>query len=382
MSASRLFSRPFLILWTFYFLVFVAGYQLFPLVPFRLRELGVGLAESGRFMAAFTFGSAIGGLVTGPLGDRLGPRRVLRVASLLSGGFFIVYGFLNQPWAFLGLAPLHGFVWSGLRTASVARVGSLLPDEGRAEGLSLFGLASPGGVAVGPLLGLWLGPYLGFRWLVVVLGLVFGLLHLLIGFLPKDPPSRKRERQSFHLPDLIVWLPALLLFLLAVSYGPMPPYSAQEARALGMPWAPAYLTCFALGMVGLRFILSFTGLGSRPTSLVPLMMGLSCFGLVVLAMLPGGLIRHILGGLLYGAGYGMVHTLLFLLVLEGSAPERRGAGLGALYAAYDLGIAVGALSLGYVMEWGGFRAGWGAGAAVVGVAVLLAWRKRTWSPAA
>lgn len=380
MSAPRLFTRPFLILWTFYFLVFVAGYQLFPLVPFRLRELGAGLAESGRFMAAFTVGSGLGGLVTGPLSDRLGQRRVLRGASLISALFFVAYAFLEVRWGFLLLAPFHGFVWSGLRTASVARVGELLPEGHRAEGMSLFGLASPGGVAVGPLLGLWLQPHLGFKWLVLLLGAIFLVLHFLIKELSKDPPKNQRSREPLHLPERSVWLPSLVLFLLAVSYGPMAPYSAQEARALSMGWTSAYLTCFALGMMGLRFLLGITGLGPRPARLIPGLLALSMAGCLLLAFLPGGLARHIASGLVYGAGYGMVHTLLFLVVMDSADPKRRGAGVGALYGAYDAGVATGALALGPLMQAWGFRAGWAGGAFAVGLAAVLALRvRRKWS---
>lgn len=368
-APGKLLTRPFLILWTFYFLVFVAGYQLFPLVPFRLLELGAGLAESGRFMAAFTIGSGIGGLVTGPLGDRLGQRRVLRGASLLSVLFFVAYAFLKVRWGFMVLAPLHGFVWSGLRTASVARVGGLLPEGNRAEGMSLFGLASPGGVAVGPLLGLWLQPHLGFQWLVLSLGLVFLVLHLLIKELPKDPPKHLRSDEPLHLPDRSVWKPSLIIFLLAVSYGPMAPYSAQEARELGMLWPSAFLTCFALGMLGLRFILALTGMGQRPTRLVPVLLVISMMGCILLAVMPGGMARHITAGLVYGAGYGMVHTLLFLVVMDASDPKRRGAGVGALYGSYDAGVATGAILLGPLMQTYGFRAGWAGGAAAVALAV-------------
>ncbi len=377
-----LWSRPFLILWTFYFLVFVAGYQLFPLVPFRLRELGATLAESGRFMAAFTLGSGVGGFVTGPLGDRIGHRTVLRWASLLSVFFFLVYAYLPATWGFLALAPVHGFVWSGLRTASVARVSPLLPEGRRAEGLSFFGLASPGGVAVGPLLGLWLQPHLGFRWLILMLGGTFLLLHLLIRELPKDPPRAPRVASALRWPERGVWLPALLVFLLAISYGPMAPYSAQEARALGMPWASAYLTCFALGMVGLRLILGVTGMGPRPQRLLPWMFLLTLGGCSLLALLPGAQVRHVVGGLVYGAGYGLVHTLLFLLVMDAASPGRRGGGVGALYGAYDAGIAVGALLLGHVMQWKGFRAGWGAGAAVLALACWVSTRARAGGTAA
>lgn len=374
-----LFTRPFVVLWIFYFLVFVAGYQLFPLVPFRLRELGASLSVSGRFMALFTLGSGIGGFVTGPLGDRLGQRRVLSGAALLSGLFLMSYAVLPTVGAFLVLAPVHGFVWSGLRTASVARISSVLPDAHRAEGLSLFGLASPGGVAVGPLLGLWLQPHLGFGWLVALLGAVFLGLHRMIRLLPRDPAPAGPAFVRPPWPDRWVWVPAGTLFLLALSYGPMAPYSAQEARAAGQAWPAAFLTCFALGMLGLRLVLGVVGLGPRPARLIPWMAALTTLGCALLAGLPGGTSRHIAAGLVYGAGYGIVHTLLFLVVMEGSAPQRRGAGAGALYGMFDAGVATGAFSLGLVMERWGFRAGWGVATAMLALATLTtAWVARRW----
>lgn len=375
-------SPAFLILWGFFFFIFAAGYQLFPVLPLRLRELGATLAESGRFMAAFTVGSGLGALFTGPLGDRLGPRRVLRGASLFCAACFGAYALLPGRWSFYALAPLHGLFWSGLRTASMAKMGELLPDDHRAEGLSLFGLASPGGVAVGPLLGLWLFPHLGFRWHMALLGVSFLALHMLVGRLPKDPPKIERPPLQLGLPERTVWLPAAILFLLALSYSPMPPYAAQEALALHMAWPSALLTCFALGMVGMRFLLGLRGLGTDPMRLVPEMMATAFVGNLILALLPGGrflgldleLVRHILGALIYGAGYGLVHTLIFAAVLTRSATVRRGAAVGALYAAFDAGVATGSLAIGWIMQRYSFRLGWGVGAACLVVAWVLCLR--------
>jgi MFS family permease len=378
----RVFSPAFVLLTVFYFLIFVAGYQLFPVLPLHFRGMGATLAESGRFMAAFTLGSGIGALFTGPLGDRLGQRRVLRGASLFCAACFAAYAVMPGRWGFYVLAPLHGLLWSGLRTASVAKVGGLLPEGNRADGLSIFGLASPGGVAVGPLLGLWLFPHLGFRWHMALLGLAFLGLHVLVGRLPKDLP--RSERPPLHLgpPERQVWLPALTLFLLALSFGPMPPYSAQEAKALGLAWTSALLTCFSLGMVAMRLGLGIRGLGPRPERLLPLMMALTFAGNVMLAALPGGrwhgldleLVRHIAGSFVYGAGYGMVHTLIFSEVMARGSVARRGAAVGALYAAFDGGVAAGSTAVGWVMQRWSFRMGWAAGAACLVVAFGLCWR--------
>ena len=383
MPRPRLFTRAFVLLSVFYFTVFLAGYQLFPIVPLHLRSLGADLAESGRFMSAFTLGSAVGALFTGPLGDRLGQRRVLRGASLLMVGFFAVYAFIDRAehrWIFYALAPFHGLVWSGLRTATVAKAGSMLPPESRAEGMSFFGMSSPLGIAVGPLVGLLLWPVLGFRWMLLALGTIYVALHILIKSLPREPAEHRRRDALFQLPERTVFWPALLLFGIGVSFGPIPPYSAQEARFLHLAMPSAFLSSLAFGIVGLRLVLGLTGLGKRPIRLLAPMLAVTLAGMAMLALLPAGTVRHILSGLVYGAGYGMVHTLMFMFMIDHAQPDRRGVAVGMLYFSYDLGQAVGALLLGWAMErlgshWGleaGYRWGWGLGGLAVVGCLLIA----------
>lgn len=364
---------PFLVVCTFYFLVFAAGYQLFPVVPLHLRDLGASLAESGRFQAAFMLGSGFGALFTGPLGDRLGPRRVLRVASLAVVGILVIYALLKVRWVFYLLAPVHGLLWSALRTATIAKMGGILPLEHRARGLSIFGLTGPGGVAVGPLVGLWLMPHLGFTWMLVLLAGVFLALHLLIGALPREAP-REIEGPVFQWPDRAMWGSVAVMMLVGLGFGPMPPYSAQEAKALGMVWPSAFLTCFALGMMAMRGLLALTGMGRRPVALMPAMTALTAVGYAMLAFLPGGLARHLAAGLVYGAGYGMVHTLMLTHLLATTPPERRGAAAGAFFFAFDAATALGSLVLGWVMERGGFRWGWAIGATLMALSIPVTHR--------
>ncbi len=367
-------TAPFVILCAFYFLVFAAGYQLFPVVPLHLRDLGASLAESGRFQTAFMLGSGFGSLCTGPLGDRLGQRRVLRVASLALVAILVTYGFLKVRWAFYLLAPLHGVLWSALRTASIAKVGGILPLEHRAQGLSLFGLTGPGGVAVGPLVGLWLMPHLGFAWMLILLAGVFAILHGLIGALPQEAPREIEATTLFQWPDRAVWGTVAVMMLVGLGFGPMPPYSAQEAKALGMAWPSTFLTCFALGMMAIRGLLGLTGMGRRPVALLPYMIALAAFGYALLAFLPGGMARHLLSGLIYGAGYGMVHTLLIMNLFATTPQQRTGAAVGALFFAFDAATAFGALGLGWVMEHLNFRWGWAIGAAFMALSIPMARR--------
>jgi predicted MFS family arabinose efflux permease len=116
------------------------------------------------------------------------------------------------------------------------------------------------------------------------------------------------------------------------------------------------------------------GFGRRPIRKLPGMLVGATAGLILLAALPGGLARHILSALLYGAGYSMLHTLLNARLMESVDPQRRGAAFGALLFAFDAGIGLGSFSLGWTIGHYGYRLGWALGALAMLVALPLALR--------
>ncbi|MDR3684001.1 MAG: MFS transporter [Geothrix sp.] len=369
---TRLVTPPFALVWSLTFVTFFAAFQLFPTVPLRLRELGASLAESGRFMSLFTAGSALGALFTGPLGDRVGHRRLVVTAALLYAGFLGAYALLTHRWGFYLLAFPHGIVWSGLLTATMASLAHVLPEDRRADGLSLYGLASPGGVIVGPLLGLWIFERWGFAPIGGYLAVLFLLLGGLATTLPADHPHGRAE--GFRWPDATVATPCLILFCVALGYGALGTYTAQEALALGMRLPSAFLSSMAVGMVVMRLVMLRRGFGRRPIRKLPGMLLGAFLGLVLLAALPGGTLRHVVAALLYGAGYSMLHTLLNAKLLESTDPKRRGSAFGALLFAFDAGIGLGSFSLGWAIGHHGYRTGWAIGALAMLAALPLALR--------
>ncbi|MFN7957148.1 MAG: MFS transporter [Holophagaceae bacterium] len=369
---TRLVTRSFALVWALTFVTFFAAFQLFPTVPLRLRELGASLAESGRFMSLFTAGSAIGALFTGPLGDRVGHRRLVITCAMLYACFLGAYALLSNRWGFYLLAFPHGIVWSGLLTATMASLAHVLPEDRRADGLSLYGLASPGGVIVGPLLGLWIFQHGGFAPIGWYLAALFLLLGLLGRTLPVDHPHGRAE--DFQWPDAAVLGPCLVLFCVALGYGALGSYTAQEGLALGMPLPSAFLSFMAVGMVLMRIVMLRRGFGKRPIRKLPGMLLGAFAGMALLAFLPGGLGRHIASALLYGAGYSMLHTLLNAKLLESVDPQRRGSAFGALLFAFDSGIGLGSFGLGWVIGHHGYRLGWALGALAMLAALPAALR--------
>ncbi|HWQ10859.1 MAG TPA: MFS transporter [Holophaga sp.] len=378
---ETLFTGGFVLVSALTFLTFFAAFQLFPTVPLRLIELGATVGQSGRFMAVFTIGSSFGALFTGPLGDRLGQRRTIVGSTLVFTALLVAYGFLSGPWWwFCVLALPHGVAWSGLLTATMAAMGGVLPEDRRAEGMTIYGLASPAGVIFGPMLGMAIYARWHFQVIAFGLGAVFLALAALAFILPKDPERRER-RSAFQKPDRTVAGPCSVFFATALGYGVLGSYTAQEGLKLGLPMPSAFLTFMAVGMVGMRVAMSLRGFEAKPVRQLPAMLWITCAGLALLALLPGGMVRHALSALLYGAGYSMVHTLLNTHVLEVTPPERRGAAFGATLFSFDVGISLGNFAIGSFIGWAygswgapGFRLGWGLCALMALAAVPLAAR--------
>ncbi len=385
-ARPRLFTPAFTLVFALTFLTFFAAFQLFPTVPLRLLELGASVEESGRFMSVFTAGSALGALLTGPLGDRVGQRRMVVATAFLFAICVGSYGFIHhRVWIYV-LALPHGVAWSGLLTGTLATLSGVLPEDRRADGLALYGLASPGGVVFGPMIGLAEFHSWGFGAVTWILAGLFILLAAVALSLPKDRKSRER-RGVLQMPEGRMLAPCSVLFATALGYGALGTYTAQEALKLdfrpilGLPTTSAFLTCMALGMVGMRIVMTRIGFGQDPVKRLPAMLWGAFLGLGLLAVFPGGVLRHALSALVYGAGYSMVHTLVTTYVLEVVHPERRGAAFGATLFAFDSGIGLGSLAIGMVIghgmrAWGplGYRAGWAVAALAAGLALPLAYR--------
>jgi MFS family permease len=380
-ARPRLVTRHFALVFAITFITFFAAFQLFPTVPLRLIQLGATVGQSGWFMSVFTAGSSFGALFTGPLGDRVGQRRMIVGSSLICALLLTSYGLIQGHWWWICVLALpHGVAWSGLLTATMATLGGVLPEDRRADGLTLYGLASPGGVVFGPMLGLAIFGRWGFPAMAFSLGIIFLILAILAFSLPPDRIHRER-RSPFQMPERIMVGPCLVFFATALGYGVLGTFTAQEALKLDLAMPSAFLTFMAVGMVAMRLVMTQRGFQPNPVRQLPAMLWMACAGLLILAFAPTGMARHVVSALLYGAGYSMVHTLLNTHVLETVHAERRGAAFGAALFSFDAGIGIGALAIGGFIGWSearfgvvGFRMGWGVSALMALAAVPLAYR--------
>src|SRR5258708_1845459 len=191
---DRLFTPRFFVMCGFSFTVFLSAFQLLPTAPFHILALGGGTPAAGLFLGFLTYASAFSAPVTGTLGDRFGPLRILIVASVAITGFCVAYGLIPGYHVIVGLVLIHGVFWSGLLTGSAAYMTNILPESRRAEGIAYWGLSTIAAIAVAPSIGFWMFHF-GWR----VLCLEAAALHIVMAIIAwRLPPQAIAATSGAH----------------------------------------------------------------------------------------------------------------------------------------------------------------------------------------
>lgn len=354
-----LLTARFLSLLTVHFVAAFASFQLFPAMPFRVRELGGSTAASGLFLGVLTYASALAAPFTGQFADSLGRRRVLVAAGALLAFLGALYAVLPSWPLLVALAVPHGFVWSSLLTASAALASDLIPPGRRAEGIAYHGMAPTLAFTVAPSLGFFLAAR-GWAWLCLSIVLLDLLLVALALRLPEVGPPRATRR----LAGAVEWRVLALsgtLFLASFGYGAVTSFVAQLAEARGLLPRGLFFAAFAATILISRPFLGrlVDEVGARRT--IPFCALGIAGGLALLAAAESRL-ALVGAAIVYGAGFSTFYPAFSSFVLERTEPARRGAAFGAMLAAFDVGIGTGSIGVGLASARIGFGSAFAAAA--------------------
>jgi len=361
-----LFTPRFFMMCGFTFTVFLSLFQLLPVAPFRILDMGGGTAVAGLFLGVLTYASALSAPVTGALADRIGKRRMLLITSLAIACFSVAYALSPNYWVPLVLVFFHGLFWSGLLSASSAYMTEVIPESRRAEGIGYWGMSTMLATAIAPAVGLWMYRR-GWAWLCAGTAVLNLVMAAIAWRLPVDSVVAARmTRDRFFGGSLVEWrvvAVAMALFLCSFGYGGIMSFIALMSDQNGITPRSLFFTAFALTVLVTRL---FSGrladrLGHRRFLLPCLALVTVGLGATALAETRGQLV---VAAAVFGLGFGSQYPAFVGHVLKFVDPGRRGAAFGGILAAFDTGIGTGSIATGWVAQQLGFRAAFGLGAAL------------------
>lgn len=171
-------SHPYLIIFSLWLIVFVSGSQVMivaPILPRIAEELKVVESLLGSLMVVYAWAVGVLALITGPISDRYGRRRVLLVGTGVMSVALLLHGLADSFGTLLAARGLAGAAGGILSGGAVAYVGDYFPvnRRGWAGGWVMSGLAAGqiAGIPLGNLLADWLGfraPFLAFAVIAVL----------------------------------------------------------------------------------------------------------------------------------------------------------------------------------------------------------------------
>jgi len=194
LSPSR--SSPTLIVFALWLLVFAASSQIMiisPILPRIGEELGINESVLGTLVSAYSLMVGAFAIISGPISDKIGRRRILLLGSALMTVALLLHHFVVGYYSFLAVRVGAGLAGGILSGSAVAYVGDYFPynRRGWATGWVLSGMAA--GQIAGIPLGIVLAGAFGFRAPFYLFAAAMAMTCALIWFRVPQPDVKRTE---------------------------------------------------------------------------------------------------------------------------------------------------------------------------------------------
>lgn len=195
-SVSIKRPSPHLVVFALWLLVFSASSQIMiisPILPRIGEELGIAEALLGTLVSAYSLMVGVFAVISGPISDKIGRRRILLLGTGIMTVALVLHGFIIGYYTFLAVRVVAGIAGGVLSGAAVSYVGDYFPynRRGWATGWIMSGAAF--GQIFGIPLGVVLAGEYGFRSPFYIFAFTMALTFLLIYFRIPQPDVKLSE---------------------------------------------------------------------------------------------------------------------------------------------------------------------------------------------
>ena len=353
---EKLATKNFILICITNFLIFLYPYLLITTFPFYIKSLGGTELTVGLLASLFSGACMIARPAAGYVSDHYSRRLLLLSGLALLIG--VTLGYALWPWltVIVVLRLLHGLINGAVSTSMNTVACDSIPASRFAEGMGFFGMMTALPIAAAPAVGYWLMNTYGFRPMFLVCAVLMGLALLFtsrLSYRPLPPTGRQRLRVS-DLFEKNALPAALIIFLAFMPHAAVSSFVALYAEARGLGSSGLFFTLWACASVGVRFI--FGKYSDRHGENLAVILGNCCFAAgVLLTVAARGPLLFALGGLIFGAGFGVIGPAAQTMSMRAVPPERRGAASCTYLIMIDLSGVIGSTLAGALVTAWGYR---------------------------
>ncbi len=366
---ETLFSRNFILTSLSSFTLFSSFYFLLITLPIYIKKIGGTDSEIGFIIGVFTISAVFLRPFIGQEVDRIGRKKILISGMFIFLVSMLLYNYTNSVTSLLLLRVFHGIGWGAATTAAATLIADIAPPKRRGEAMGIFGMSSNVAMAIGPVLSMIMLQAYDFN-ILFMIGAGIALVSLLLA-LPISETMVSHPRTPLFSREAL--FASTLIFTIALTYGSIVSFLSLFAQKQGISNPGVFFTVFAVTLILVRaFAGKLSDKKGRKFVIMPGMIFIAS-GLWVLST-ASSLSVFLIAALLYGIGFGFVHPSLMALLVDSVSEEGRGAAMGTFTAAFDLGIGMGSIILGFVLQYFGFQVMYSISALIVlsGAVLLIA----------
>lgn len=190
-------ASPLLIVFALWLLVFASSSQtmiISPILPQIGTELNVEDALLGTLVSAYSLMVGIFAIISGPISDRIGRRRILLLGTGIMTAALALHALATSYPTFLGVRVLAGMAGGVLSGSAVSYIGDYFPYERRGWATGWVMSGSAFGQIIGIPAGVLLAGPRGFKAPFVLFAVMMGLTFLLVLLRVPQPNVRRASR--------------------------------------------------------------------------------------------------------------------------------------------------------------------------------------------
>lgn len=349
-ARESIWSVPYVILMVVNLFQSMAAFMTSTTLPLYADSLGASTATVGIVVSSFSVSALLVRPFAGPAFDSFSRKWMLLASQAIICISLALYGFADSIGVLCAIRLLHGIGIGCSGPLAMSLVSEFLPMSKFASGISIYALAQSFAQVIGPAAGLFIVNAIGFlESYLLSAGLLF--VAMLGIFAIKDP---RRERLPYRLRfDRMFAKEAMgkgfALMLLATSFSCMTSYVVLYGYELRVANMGLFFVVYALCLVATRPISG--NLADRFGTPQLLMVGMVFFaGSYITLSVADGLFGFILAAVIGSAGFGCCGPLLQSYALASVPSDRRGAASNTAFTGLDLGMLLGPVAGGCVVE--------------------------------
>jgi MFS family permease len=352
MIPDKLWSKDFILLGLASLLMSIGFYFLMPTLPiYVVDKLQGNKGQVGYVLAAYTLSALIIRPLTGYVIDRIGRKWVFITSFLLFALTLGLYPLASTFMLLLFLRFFHGFLWGITGTSGATLIVDVIPPARRGQGIGIYGLSMTIAMALGPVMALAIMGKDHYNTMFYS-SMFVALAGFIIIIFVRYPRFETKNNDSFSFRNILATktLPmALVQLLFGATYGSIVSFITLYAKEIEIQQASPFFLIFAAGIFISRLWSGkiFDRRGPKYLVMAGIILLITGFFILSLIKNMGG---YYSSAFFIGLGTGIIMPTLMAMANNVVEKHRRGAANATIITAFDLGIGLGSVMLGFLSE--------------------------------